>query len=60
MSVRTQIEAREMTVKEGAYQFWRGEYGETNELIASYPVSFTIVETPEPEPEPETEYKPGY
>jgi hypothetical protein len=44
-SVEGTIEAREMTVKEGAYMFWKGEYGETNKLIASYPVVFTIVET---------------
>lgn len=44
-SIRTTtIEAREMTVQDGAYQFWKGEYGSTNELIASYPVAFTIVE----------------
>lgn len=60
MSVRTKIEAREMTVKEGAYQFWLGEWGETNQLIASYPVSFTIVETREPEPAADHDYKPGY
>lgn len=43
-SIRTTIEAREMTVQDGAYQFWKGNYGPTNELIASYPVVFTIVE----------------
>jgi hypothetical protein len=46
-SVEGTIEAREMTVNEGAYMFWKGEYGETNKLIASYPVAFTIVETVE-------------
>ena len=45
-SIRTTtIEAREMTVQDGAYQFWKGNYGQTNELIASYPVAFTVVET---------------
>jgi hypothetical protein len=44
-SIRTTIEAKEMIVKDGAYQFWKGEYGKTKELIASYPVAFTIVET---------------
>ena len=44
-SIDTTIEAREMTVKDGAYQFWKGNYGSTNELIASYPVVFTVVET---------------
>lgn len=58
-NINTQIEAREMTVKEGAYQFWAGEYGETRRLIASYPVQFTVVETEEPVPQ-ETDYKPGY
>ena len=44
-SIRTTtIEAREMTVQDGAYQFWKGNYGLTNELIASYPVAFTVVE----------------
>ena len=43
-SIRTTIEAREMTVQDGAYQFWKGNYGPTNELIASYPVAFTVVE----------------
>ena len=44
-SWNTTIEAREMTVNGGAYQFWKGDYGETNQLVASYPVMFTIVET---------------
>jgi hypothetical protein len=57
--IETKIEARELTVKDGAYQFWTGEYGETNRLIASYPVGFTVIETEEPAPE-ETDYKPGY
>ena len=34
-SWNTTIEAREM----------KGDYGETNQLVASYPVMFTIVET---------------
>jgi hypothetical protein len=43
MSETKIIEAREMTVNEGAYMFWKGEYGQTNELVASYPVAFTII-----------------
>ena len=37
------IECREMTIKEGAYTFWEGEYGETNKIIASFPIAFTII-----------------
>jgi hypothetical protein len=48
-SIDTTIEAREMTVKDGAYQFWKGKYGQTNELIASYPVAFTVVNAVEKE-----------
>lgn len=47
--ITSTIEAREMTVKDGAYQFWKGNYGQTNELIASYPVTFTVVRTAETE-----------
>jgi hypothetical protein len=37
------IQCREMTIKDGAYCFWEGEYGDTNKLISAYPVMFTIV-----------------
>lgn len=38
------IECREMTIDGGSYCFWKGEYGETNELIFAFPISRTIVE----------------
>lgn len=37
------IECREMTIKEGAYTFWEGKYGEEYKIIASYPIRSTIV-----------------
>lgn len=37
------IECREMTIKEGAYTFWEGGYGEENKIIASYPIAFTVI-----------------
>lgn len=37
------IECRELSIRENCYTFWRGEYGETNELIASYPIQYTII-----------------
>jgi hypothetical protein len=43
------IECREMTIKDGAYCFWTGEYGNTNRLIWSFPVMFTIIEAIEEE-----------
>jgi hypothetical protein len=39
------IEAREVTMDNGAYLFWRGEYGETNTLVISFPIMYTVVET---------------
>jgi len=41
------IECREMAIYGGAYTFWDCEYGETNRLIASYPIMFTIIENTE-------------
>ena len=38
------IECREMTIKDGSYCFWAGEYGATNRLLWAFPVSRTIVE----------------
>ena len=38
------IECREMTIKDGSYCFWTGEYGETNKLVYAFPVMYTIVE----------------
>lgn len=43
-SISTEITCREMLIQGGAYTFWRGEYGATNELIASYPVMYTIIQ----------------
>jgi len=44
-SITQILEAEEMTVNEGAYMFWSGKCRKTDKLIASYPVSFTIVKT---------------
>jgi hypothetical protein len=41
---RKDIRCREMTIKDGAYRFWTGEYGTTNRLIWAFPVAFTIIE----------------
>jgi hypothetical protein len=38
------IQCREMTISHSAYCFWAGEHGETNRLIYSFPIMFTIVE----------------
>lgn len=38
------IECREMTIKDGSYCFWAGEYGETNRLLWAFPVMYTVVE----------------
>lgn len=38
------IECREMTISDGAYTFWVGEYGQDNMIIASYPIMNTIIE----------------
>jgi hypothetical protein len=38
------IECRELSIRENCYTFWVGEYGETNRLIASYPIQYTIIE----------------
>jgi hypothetical protein len=37
------IECRELSIRENCYTFWKGEYGESNELIASYPIQYTII-----------------
>lgn len=37
------IECRECTISEAAYTFWGGEYGETNYIVASYPIKCTII-----------------
>lgn len=42
--IEDEIECREMTINDGAYTFWEGEYGSTNKIIASYPITFTIIE----------------
>jgi hypothetical protein len=46
------IEAREVTLDEGAYCFWRGEYGETNTLVKSFPIMYSVIETMEEEEVP--------
>lgn len=46
-STQGEITCREMLIKGGAYTFWDGQYGETNRLIACYPVMFTIIESVE-------------
>jgi hypothetical protein len=38
------IDCRELTIKDGAYCFWTGEYGTTNKLVYAFPVMYTIVE----------------
>jgi len=38
------IECREMSIKDGSYCFWSGEYGKTNRLLWAFPIMFTIVE----------------
>ena len=38
------IDCREMTIKDGSYCFWTGEYGTTNKLVYAFPVMYTIVE----------------
>lgn len=48
-STQCKISCREMLIRDGAYTFWRGEYGETNKLIACYPVMYTIIELVETE-----------
>jgi len=45
------IECRELTVVNGAYCFWKGEYGKTNKLMYAFPVMFTIVENLQTEEE---------
>lgn len=42
-NVDADIEARELTLNEGAYCFWVGEYGETNKMIYSFPIQYTII-----------------
>jgi hypothetical protein len=37
------IECRECLISENAYTFWGGEIGETNYIIASYPIKCTII-----------------
>jgi len=53
-STRGKITCREMLIQGSAYTFWRGEYGETNKLIACYPVMYTIIELVENEDDVET------
>lgn len=53
-STRGKIKCREMLIQGGAYTFWRDEYGETNKLIACYPVMYTIIELVENEDDIET------
>ena len=48
---RMNIECRELTVVDGAYCFWAGEYGETNKLLYAFPVMFTIVKNLQKEEE---------
>ena len=38
------IECRELSIKENCYTFWIGNFGESNRLVASYPINWTIVE----------------
>ncbi len=45
------IQCRELTISNGAYCFWAGEYGETNKLMYAFPVMFTIVENLQKEEE---------
>lgn len=42
-TIRT-IECREMTINEGSYCFWTGEYGKTNKLVYAFPIMNSIVE----------------
>jgi hypothetical protein len=42
--IEKEIECRELTIRENCYTFWKGEYGKSNELIASYPIQYTIIE----------------
>lgn len=38
------VEARELTLNEGAYCFWLGEYGELNRMIKAFPIQSTIIQ----------------
>jgi len=40
---RVKIECRECVISENAYTFYGGEYGETNYIVASYPIKSTII-----------------
>ena len=42
--IECRIGDREMTINDGAYCFWTGEYGTTNRLVYAFPVMYTIVE----------------
>jgi len=37
------IECRECTISENAYTFWGGDFGQTNYIVASYPIRTTII-----------------
>ncbi len=46
-----EIECRELTISNGAYCFWSGEYGQSNKLLYAFPVMFTIVQNLQTEEE---------
>ena len=37
------IECGKLEIKENCYCFWTAVYGESNRLIASYPIQYTVI-----------------
>ena len=38
------IECGRLEIRDNCYSFWTSVYGQSNRLIASYPIQYTIVE----------------
>lgn len=38
------IECGKLEIRDNCYSFWTNVYGQSNRLIASYPIQYTIVE----------------
>lgn len=37
------IECGKLEIRENCYCFWTNVYGETNRLVASYPIQYTVI-----------------
>lgn len=37
------IECGKLDIRENCYCFWTNFYGETNRLVASYPIQYTVI-----------------